>query len=477
MRALSGLDAAFLALETGEAPMNVIGVLVVDPGARGPLGFEQVTALLRRRLHRLQPLRRRLASAPFGLLPHWIEDPDLTLESHVHRTRARAPGARADLEEVVARIASRRLDRTRPLWELWLVEELEQGRVALVLKVHHALADGVSGAALLLQLLDPGPESREEPAHAFAGPEETEPAAARLLRCAVARAAGGPERLARASRATQRVARALLRTTGAGPSGSALPFRAPESGLSGAISGERVVATGEVGLGELHFVRSAFGATVNDVVLAACTSALRRHLREHGEDPEGPLLASVPVSVREAQELADAGNRLSALFVHLPVHLDDPVSQLLTVRSQARHAKRLHARMGADTLQAWAEFLPAPLLAGAVQAYAAMGLADHHRPFHNVVISNVPGPAQSLYAAGSRVSACFPMGPVFHGAALNLTVLSYADVVHFGATACARAVPDAKGLPAAFAAGVRALVRAAMVEGSRSGRAPALAGA
>ncbi len=484
MRTLSGLDAAFLALETSEAPMNVTGTLVVDPGASGPLRFGQVMALMRSRLHRLAPLRRRLAPDPLGLsLPQWIEDPDFTLESHVHRTRAAAPGSRSCLDRVVARIAARRLPRSRPLWELWLVEGLEHGRVALVLKVHHALADGVAGAALLLQLLDAAPESEPaaseatETADAWQG--EPEPTTAQHLGRAVARALSAPERMARATRASQRVAAALLRATGpgGGPSGPALPFNAPSSGLSGAISGERVIATGEVGLRALHFVRSAFEATVNDVVLAACTAALRRHLRDHGEEPEEPLLATVPVSVREAHELGEGGNRLSALFVHLPVHLEDPVSQLLTVRSQARHAKRLHARMGADTLGAWAELLPPPLLSGAVRAYAALGLADRHRPAHNVVISNVPGPPQPLYAAGGRVAACFPTGPVFHGAALNLTVLSYADVVHFGVAACARAVPDAGALPEAFATGVRDLVRAAVVEDNTTNHEPAVAGA
>ncbi|MDJ0852043.1 MAG: wax ester/triacylglycerol synthase family O-acyltransferase [Myxococcota bacterium] len=497
MKALSGLDAAFLALETSDAPMNVIGTLVVEPGREGPLCHAQVLALVRSRLHRLAPLRRRLVGAPLGLaLPQWIEDPDFTLESHVHRTRAREPGSRRCLEEVLGRIATRRLDRARPLWELWVVEGLEQGRVALVLKLHHALSDGVSGAGLLLQLLDGESEAQAaEPDAHEARPEarlaadaraaaglpawegEVEPGVAQHIGRALARAASGPERWARATRASQRLADALLRATSAGPAGPALPFRAPDTGLSGAISGERVVATGEVGLGAIRFVRSAFGATVNDVVLATCTQALRRHLRDHGEEPEAPLLASVPVSVREAHELADGGNRLSAMFVHLPVHLDDPVSQLLTVRAQARHAKRLHARVGADTLGALADLLPLPVLAGAAKAYAALGLADRHRPAHNVVISNVPGPPEPLYAAGSRVAACFPMGPVFHGAALNLTVLSYADVVHFGATACARAVPDAGALPGAFAAGVRALVRAAVLEGNRSQPAPAAAGA
>jgi hypothetical protein len=182
------------------------------------------------------------------------------------------------------------------------------------------------------------------------------------------------------------------------------------------------------------------------------------------------------VSVRRDDELAQAGNRISALFVHLPVQFADPVTRLLVVSAQARHAKQLHARIGGDALGALAECVPGALLGGAARLYAGLGLADRHRPIYNVVISNVRGPEAPLFAAGARVAACYPTGPIFDGALLNLTVLSYAGTVHFGALGCARRISGVEALPAAFAAEVRALVDAALAESGQE-RAAAAGGA
>lgn len=475
MKPLSGLDASFLYLETPHSPMNVVGTLVLDPSAtRQGFSLESLMDAVDRRLPGLPPLRRRLQEVPFGLgHPVWVEDPDVSAARHVRCWRAARPGSTKELADFVARVAARPLDRSRPLWELWVVEGLRRGRVGLVFKLHHAVADGVSASALLLQLLgataDAG-ATPAEPAEIDAGtapkaPGETSveraPSRVNMLGRALGEMTRRPLRLARAFAAAKQSADALTRS---GLGSAAIPTDVPHTPWNRSISERRAVAYHKAPLRDVEAIRAAFGGTMNDVVLAACTQALRNRLCAAGETPTRPLVATVPVSVRTPEELAEFGNRISAMFVRLPVHLSDPLDQLLVLQSETRRAKRAHSLLGGGSLSSWAELGSPALVSTGARLYSGLGLADHHRPLQNLVISNVPGPPMPLYAAGARVVSAHPHGPIFDGAGLNITVLSYAGALHFGVLACRRNFPEVWDLAFGFGAALGDLAKLARVE-------------
>lgn len=474
---LSGLDSAFLSLETPSAPMNVVGTLVLDAsGPSGACSYERVLRLVEQRAPRLAPFRRRMVAMPFGLdHPVWVDDPALEVRSHVHRVRAPAPGSERVLADLVAAIASQPLDRDRPLWQLAVVEGLAEDRVALVFKLHHAVADGLSAALLMLQLLDSVPGE----ADADASEARTERAPASTSLALLAHAASRlPQRSVRFVRLLRESAgplagmarRAVGGASADGPR-MPMPFTAPETPWNRALSSQRTVAFGRAQLSDVKEVGSAFGATVNHVVLAACTQTLRSYLEAHGGAPSAPLVAAIPVSLRGPEDAESYGNRISALLVHLPVHLPDPVDQLLALRQEADSSKRQHARLGVAALGEWAEFTSTRLLGYAARFYSAHQLANRHRPLHNLVISNVRGPGAALYAAGARLTAAYPLGPLMDGAGMNITVLSYAGSVDFGIVACERAVPQVGDIALGFGAAVGRLLKIALAPVA-SGAAP-----
>ena len=243
-----------------------------------------------------------------------------------------------------------------------------------------------------------------------------------------------------------------------------MPFSAPRTPWNGATSPQRTVAFGRARLADVKFINSVFGTTVNHVVLAACTQTLRTYLEAHGGAPDAPLVAAIPVSLRHPEESGTHGNRVSAFLVHLPVHLDDPLEQLLAVRDNAVSSKQLHAQLGVSALGEWAEFTSTALLGGAARFYSDRKLAGRHRPLHNLVISNVQGPRVPLYAAGARLTAVYPLGPLMEGAGVNITVVSYVDSVDFGIIACERSVPHVADIALGFGAAVADLFKIALEE-------------
>lgn len=463
---LSGLDSAFLSLETPTTPMNIIGTFVLDAsGAGGGYSYERLLERVEARAPTLAPLRRRMIRMPFGLdHPIWIDDPDLDVRSHVQKVRAPAPGSDRVLADLVARIASQPLDRARPLWHLWVIEGLSEARVALVLKLHHAVADGTSAALLLLRLLGASEVAEDDTFRTRMQPAPT-PKGSSLLAHAARRVPQRSARFLRLLRDSAGSAAMMARSATAGPVGRPwmpMPFSAPRTPWNRAVSSERTVAFGRARLAHVKAVGSAFGTTVNDVVLAACTQTLRSYLESHGGAPEAPLVAAIPVSLRGLDDGESYGNRLSALLVHLPVHLPDPVDQLLALRQDAESSKQQHARLGVAALGEWAEFTSSGLLGYAARFYSAHRLANRHRPLHNLVISNVRGPGTALHAAGARLTAAYPLGPLMDGAGMNITILSYAESVDFGVVACKRAVPQAGDIALGFGAAVGRLLKLAL---------------
>jgi WS/DGAT/MGAT family acyltransferase len=409
---------------------------------------------------------------PFGLdHPVWVDDPDLDVRSHVHRVRAQAPGSERVLADLVAHIASQPLDRARPLWQLWVVEGLAEGHVALVFKLQHAVGDGVSAALLLLQLLDSSPEGEEADSSMARMQPASLPTNAALLGHALSRLPWRSARLARLVRATAGSVGGMVRARVAGAPGGPrmpMPFSAPETPWNRAVGSKRSVAFGRARLADVKVVCSVFRTTVNHVVLAACTQTLRSYLEAHGGAPDAPLVAAIPISLRGPEELTTYGNRISALLVHLPIHLEDPVDQLLALRHDAESSKQIHARLGISALGEWAEFTSTGFLGIAARFYAERKLANRHRPLHNLVISNVRGPEAPIYAAGARLTGAYPLGPLMEGAGMNITMLSYADSVDFGIVACEHAVPQVGDIALGFGAAVAKLLKLALRESERS---------
>jgi WS/DGAT/MGAT family acyltransferase len=441
--------------------MHVTGVIVLDPSTM-PAGysFAAIGELMASRIHLLAPFRRRLVTVPFGVdHPVWIDDPDFDLENHLRRIGVPAPGTMHELAEMVADIAGRQLDRSRPLWEMWVVEGLEGGQVAIVTKMHHSAIDGVSGAELMVNLCDLEPEQAtvappSQPWHPDQPPNDLV-----LLASSLARQALSPVRMLRLAARSRRNLTRVIQRARTDDTTTTLPFTAPRTPFSGAITPHRSVAFGRASLEDLKITKKAFGTTVNDVVLAACASSLRSWLSAHGGLPDKPLIATCPVSVRD--EGKEAANQVSAMFVALPIQMEDPVARLLAIRELTIGAKELHRAVGADTLTDWAEFASPAVFARAARLYTSMRLADRHRPIHNLVISNIPGPPVPLYCAGARVQAVYPLGPIMEGAGLNVTVLSNMGNVDFGAIACREAVPDLWDIADGFVAAVSELRRLA----------------
>ncbi len=443
MERLTGLDAAFLYLENPTNHMHVAMTMVLDPSTvPGGYSFDNLKTFIGNRVHLVPPFRRRLVEVPLNLAhPVWVEDPHFDLDYHIRRIGCPAPGGRRELGEIAGQVASTPLDRSRPLWELWVIEGLKQDRIGVVTKVHHAAIDGSSGAELMVHLFDLEPEPADppppvphEPEHIPSDLELLGHAAASRVRKAVAL----PRLLGQTVQAVNRVAQG--RRDPARPVGAA-PLSAPKTSWCGSLGKLRDVGFARVSLEDVRALKTAFGCTVNDVVLGLCAGTLRHYLLERGELPDEPLVAVCPVSVRGDDD-PTGGNRVSAMFTTLDTQLADAAERIRAIQACTVGAKEEHAAVGADLLQNWAEYAAPNTFNLASRLYSSWGLAGSHRPIHNVIISNVPGPPFPLYFAGTEMVAAYPMGPVMEGVGLNITVFSYRGSVDIGFMVDRGLVPD-----------------------------------
>ncbi|MCB1016309.1 MAG: wax ester/triacylglycerol synthase family O-acyltransferase [Acidimicrobiales bacterium] len=463
MQRLSGLDAGFLSMETPTSPMHVAGLAVYDPSeVEGGWSVDQVKQVYSQRLHLAAPFRRRLVSVPFGLHhPLWIEDPDFDLDWHIRHLAVPAPGGPRELAELAGHLVALPLDRDRPLWEMWVIEGLEHGHVAVLSKVHHAAIDGASGNEITVATLDLEPDPPPTPPPDEPWEPERVPSDAELLSYAATSLARQPFRVARASARTLRATVDRQRLPGhPGTTPPPSMFSAPRTSINTAITGHRTYAMATLSLSEVKAVKNTFGVTVNDVVLALCGGALRRYFDGRGEVLDGPLVAMVPVSVRTKDQEGTLGNRVSSMLATLATDRDDPVERLHAIHEAMATGKERHA-VGADALQDWAEFAAPALLGRAARLYSGMRVAGMHRPAFNVTISNVPGPPFPLYSAGARLVANYPVGPIFDGAGLNMTVMSYQDSMDFGLLACPDVLADVWSLADGLADALAELTKAA----------------
>ncbi|MDT4919775.1 MAG: diacylglycerol O-acyltransferase / wax synthase [Pseudonocardiales bacterium] len=455
MERLSGLDASFLYFETGSMLMHVCGLLVLDQSTmEEDYSFDRIRETLRRRVGSNPNFRRKLYNPVFNLdHPVWIDDEEFDIEHHVRRATVPAPGGREQLAELCGDIAAQPLDRDRPLWEMWVLEGLEDGSVAVMTKMHHATVDGVSGANLVSELCSLEPGAEPIAAGQPKPPTPKRPSDTRIFVDGALRLARRPVKFARLLPGTLGVLPTWIDRARSGRAMPA-PFTAPRTSFNGTITGHRAVAFARMNLADVKEVKNAFGCTVNDVVLTMCSGALRKYLDDRNELPDTSLVAMVPVSVH-GKTTAPGTNKVSGMFAALASDIADPVDRLATIAEQNLVAKEHHKTLSASLLQDWAQFAAPNTFAMAVRVYSRLRLAERHPVIHNLVISNVPGPPMPIYFMGARIKGFYPFGPIFHGAGLNVTVISNDGHLDVGLIACRELVPDvwdlADDLPIALA--------------------------
>ncbi|MGB0496164.1 MAG: WS/DGAT/MGAT family O-acyltransferase [Kangiellaceae bacterium] len=446
MQALTGLDSSFLYMETPNMPMHVGGLDIYE----GSLTFDEFKEFLANRIHLAPRLRQRLIEVPLSIdHPYWIDDPDFNIELHLQHTALPKPGDWKQLRRLTSHAFSQPLNRTRPLWEFIFVEGLDnipqvpKGSVAVISKIHHAAIDGASGSAMLGLLFD----VTKEPRHIEPEKErklEPVPGDINLLYKSTMNYVKRPFKLpgllyetAKSTLAAGKISRVQS---------SDVPrtiMNAPRCILNKPVTAERKWDTALLSLPRIKALKNAVkGATLNDVVMAICTGALRRYLLEKDELPKKPLIAMVPVSTRTKDEKDDMGNQVSAMLIQLPTDEEDPVKQLTRLQANTERGKQYQGAIGAKKLTDYADFVPFGLGAQAARLYTRMNVSKYHSPIFNLVITNVPGPQIPLYMNGKKMLAHMGMAPIFDGMGLILPVFSYNGVLSISPTSSSNVMPD-----------------------------------
>lgn len=406
----------------------------------GDVDYEVALDEIRRRLHLVPRFRQKLAFVPLGQgRPVWIDDEHFNLHYHVRHTALPEPGTEDQLKRLAGRIMSQQLDRTKPLWEIWLVDRLAGDRFAMIAKTHHCMVDGVAGADITAVLLDL--ERNPEPLRAEPWTPEPEPSPSQLLADALRERMTEPVEIARGIRATLRAPRRLLKA-GSDVLGAmgALAWAgmnpAPESPINVRIGAHRRYEYVRASLEDFKTIKDALGGTVNDVVLAVVAGAMRRFLQHRNVDVRGlELKAMVPMSTRSQADEGVLGNRVSTMIAPLPVYESDPVTRLQIVREAMADVKASNQAVGAETIMSLSGFAPPTILSQAAR------LQSQQR-FVNMLVTNVPGPQVRLYSAGRALLDLFPMAPLGANQALGIAVMSYNGQMGFGLLADYDALPD-----------------------------------
>ena len=476
---LTALDSAFLHLEDHSAAhMHVASVMVFEGTAPS---LQELVDHVESRLHLVPRYRQRLAYVPLGQgRPVWTDDPHFNPYYHIRHTALPKPADEADLKRLAGRLFSQRLDRSKPLWEIWLVQSMAGGRFALVAKTHHALVDGISGVDITTVLFDTqrDPTPTSPPSHWSAKPL---PGSAKLLGEALLERSTVPNEMTRGARALLRAPRRALgqvkdafasigATTLAG-----INEPAPPSPFNVEIGPHRRYTFLDADLARFKAIKDSLGGTLNDVVLAAVALALGRYLRDRGENTDGLVLkAMVPVSVRTKEQRGALGNQVAAMWAPLPVGIENPAECLRKIAKSMEDLKSSGQAVGAQVLTNLAGFAPPTILSQAARLQA-------RQPFFNLVVTNVPGPQFPLYLLGRKLEVLYPVVPLAQRQALGIAVMSYDGHLGFGLLGDYDALPDIEAIANDLDHAVAGLGRAAGLRarrtpargGSRTKRAPA----
>jgi diacylglycerol O-acyltransferase len=462
VRTLSSEDAIFLYMETPDQHQHVVATFVLDP-ATAPDGFRADTLVDRfEAFVDSQPeFRQKLVKTPWSMTPPvLVEDRHFSFRNHIHHVAVPAPGTRRQLAMLVEDIASTALSHRRPLWECWFISGLADDRLAMVLKFHHCLADGVNGTAALMRLFDASPEGGE--------PCEMDPSEARrppawelTYRAMLSQWRYQPSYLDVASRTWRSLSKRRKLFSESETVSELVPNlfeEAPKLKFNAPITANRTAAMGSVSLADVKRVKAALNITVNDVVVAACTLALREYLIATDELPDGPLISCQPVSMAlkgEERRKADQGNQVGVMSVQLPVHIADPAELVQTVCRATAAAKSVYEQCFENLMHQYIGVMPPRVADWALKQCFDRRFVERVPTTVNLVISNVPGPPMTLYLAGAKLDAGYGMGPIITGQGPNITFSSYADTLQFSILACREQIDDiwllANGIEAGFA--------------------------
>lgn len=424
--------------------MHVGSVLVFE----GSMNFDAFRETMASRVHLVPRLRQRLVMVPFGIgKPYWVEDPAFNLDMHLQHVALPGAGNWKELRRLAARIFSTPLDRTRPLWEMTFVEGLDEipqvppGSVAVINKVHHAAIDGVSGADMMGILLDVTKEPRKfsppPPRTVPPIPNEIE-----VLAHTAQKIMRKPSEIKRVAGEIRDALKSAAKVQEKGVEAPPVPMSAPSTPFNHTITGQRIWNTALLELDRVKAIRKVNGCTLNDVVLAICSGALRRYLDEKGQLPDKPLIAMVPVSTRGDDEHGNMGNKVSAMMLDIATNVADPVERLDLIKEHSQGGKAFEQAGATRAFVDLWEFIPFGLATRMTQLYSRFRVADMHNPIFNCVITNVPGPQMDMYMAGHKLLATMGMAPLVDGMGLLITVLSYNGVLSISPTSSPSVMPD-----------------------------------
>jgi WS/DGAT/MGAT family acyltransferase len=466
---LGALDASFLGIEDGNCHMHVGGVLIFDAAPlrmpNGSIDIDRIRTTIHSRLHLVPRFRQRLSYIPYEGWPIWVDDDRFRLAYHVRHTALPQPGDERVLKRLVGRVMSQPLDRKRPLWEMWIAEGLDGDRVAMISKTHHCMIDGISGADLMSVLLSPYAEP--DPGLPEPWKPRSRPANAELIVDELLHRASQPAAVARAIRDTIRNPEPHLQSLSdslAGIIEVLAPALSPVSPtpLQVAVGPHRRFDWTEMRVADLKAVKNVLGGTLNDVVLATVSGALRRFFTQRGLEPDDlEIRGMVPVSVRSDDQRGHLGNRVTQLTVPLPVQLADPLARLRAVTETTKDLKESKQALGGEVLTAISEWTVPNLLVQAVR------LASRTRPY-NLVVTNIPGPQIPLYLLGSQMQTSYPVVPLFENLALVVGLFSYNGGLYWGVNADWENLPDLHDFIIAIESSFRELQQAAQAQERKS---------